>query len=164
MNYGWGFHCLPCAFYIHVECAVLLYKEIKHKCDKHPLKLRFYPPENHIGKYFCEVCEDEFNPWQWFYHCTTCDQSMHAACAPLILQCEQDTYAYDKSCVYKFLNVKFRGLLKIKDHSHRLAFVQGLESDGECCRCGKQLQHEMIFKCSECEFALDYQCASSFFS
>ncbi|KAI3711843.1 hypothetical protein L1987_70391 [Smallanthus sonchifolius] len=168
-NYSFGywkfaFHCPPCDFYIHVECALLLPKLIKHKCDKHPLSLRYGPVENHINQYFCEICEREFNPWKWFYHCTTCAQSMHAACGPIILQCEQDTYAYDGRSVYKFLNVKFGGTLEIKGHSYSLAFVQGIERDGNCLKCKMQLQYKMIFKCLECEFAFHYKCASSFIS
>ncbi|KAJ0488328.1 putative chromatin regulator PHD family [Helianthus annuus] len=61
----WGFYCPTCDFYIHVECALLLPRVIKHKCDKHPLNLRYEPAENHISKYFCEICEDEFTPWDW---------------------------------------------------------------------------------------------------
>ncbi|KAI7738506.1 hypothetical protein M8C21_000210 [Ambrosia artemisiifolia] len=157
-----GFHCLSCDFYIDVECALLLPRIIKHKIDKHPLTLRYEPAENHIDKYFCEICEDEFSPWKWFYHCSTCAQSMHAACAPLILQCEQNTYADNYKCVYDFLNVKFGGTVEIKYHSHRLAFVQGLETDGRCRKCGRGLQYNMIFKCLEgCDFAFDYWCASS---
>ncbi|KAJ0724518.1 putative chromatin regulator PHD family [Helianthus annuus] len=155
------FHCPSCNFYIHVECALLLPRVIKHKCDKHPLNLRYEPAENQTSEYFCEICEDKLIPWQWFYHCTICAQSMHAACVPLILQCEQNTYANNRKCVYKFLNVKFGGTLEIKDHSHRLAFVQGLESDGSCSKCRRRLQYKMIFKCLECEFALHFKCAYS---
>ncbi|KAI3814787.1 hypothetical protein L1987_14431 [Smallanthus sonchifolius] len=158
------FHCPSCDFYIHVECALLLPKLIKHKCDRHPLSLRYGPVENHISQYFCEICEDEFDPWKWFYHCTTCAQSMHAACGPLILQCEQATFAFYPKSVYRFLNVKFGGTLEIEDHSHPLAFVQGIERDGKCLKCENQLQYEMIFKCLECEFAFHYKCASSFVS
>ncbi|KAK9060352.1 hypothetical protein SSX86_021056 [Deinandra increscens subsp. villosa] len=157
----WGFHCPTCDFYIHVGCALLLPRMIKHKCDKHPLSLRYEPVENHISEYFCEICEDEFNPWDWFYHCTTCEQSMHTACVPLILQCEQATYAYYDINIYRFLNVKFGETLKIGGHSHRLTFVQGLKSDGRCIKCHQRLRYKMIFKCLECEFALDYECASS---
>ncbi|KAJ0724523.1 putative chromatin regulator PHD family [Helianthus annuus] len=162
---GWRnlvYHCSSSNFYIHVECALLLPRVIKHKFDKHPLNLRYEPAENHISEYFCEICEDKLIPWQWFYHCTICAQSMHAACVPLILQCEQNTYAKNRKCVYKFLNVKFGGTLEIKDHSHRLAFVQGLESDGECIKCRDRLQYKMIFKCLECEYALHFKCASRY--
>ncbi|KAJ0861507.1 putative chromatin regulator PHD family [Helianthus annuus] len=155
------FHCPSCNFYVHVECALLLPRVIKHKFDKHPLNLRYEPAENHISEYFCEICEDKLIPWEWFYHCTICAQSMHAACVPLILQCEQNTYADNRKCVYEFLNVKFGGTLEIKDHPHRLAFVQGLESDGRCSKCFRRLQYKMIFKCLECEYALDFECASS---
>ncbi|KAF5808061.1 putative kinase C-like, phorbol ester/diacylglycerol-binding protein [Helianthus annuus] len=157
-----GFHCPTCDFNIHVECALLLPKVIENKCDKHPLSLRYEPAQDHISEYFCEICEDEFDPWEWFYHCTTCAQSMHAACMPLILQvqCEQATYKENRKCVYEFLNVKFGGTLEVKGHSHRLAFAQGRKSDGECSECGYKLQYKMIFKCLECEFAVDYRCAS----
>ncbi|XP_076955637.1 uncharacterized protein LOC143630536 [Bidens hawaiensis] len=164
MKRSWGFHCPSCNFYIHGECALLLPKVIKHKCDKHPLILRYKPAENHMGEYFCEICEDELNPWQWFYHCSTCAQSTHAACAPLIHQDEQATYAENERTVYTFLNVKFGGTLEIRDHPHRLAFVQGLERDGVCFECYEDLQYKIIFKCLECEFAIDYECASSLVS
>ncbi|KAL8257594.1 hypothetical protein R6Q59_029635 [Mikania micrantha] len=157
-----GFHCPSCDFYIHVECALFLPKIIKHKCDKHPLSLRYEPVENQLGEYFCEVCEDKFSPCQWFYHCTTCSQSMHAACAPLILQYEQATYNSYRGCIYAFLNIKFGGLLKINSHSHRLTFGQGLESDGDCNICLSSLQYKLAFKCLEChDFAYHYECAAS---
>ncbi|PWA65425.1 DC1, C1-like protein [Artemisia annua] len=163
MNIKPGFHCPSCDIYIHVGCALLLPRVIRHKYDKHPLSLRYEPAENHISEYFCDICEDEFTPWEWFYHCTACDQSMHTACAPLILQCEQATYSDNLECIFKFLNVKFGRTLKIKGHSHRLAaFVQGIECHGNCIKCRKRLQYKMIFKCLECEFAFHYDCAESY--
>ncbi|KAJ0715987.1 putative chromatin regulator PHD family [Helianthus annuus] len=162
-----SFKCTSCDFWIHVTCALLLPRVIKHKCDRHPLSLRYEPAENHIANYFCEICEDKLNPWRWFYHCTTCAQSMHTACMPLILQYEQAGYCYDFGGVYEFLNIKFGGTLEIKDHPHRLSFVQGVESDGDCSNsnCGEyfnELESGLIFKCLECEFALHYECVSSF--
>nr|GEY04413.1 RNA-directed DNA polymerase, eukaryota, reverse transcriptase zinc-binding domain protein [Tanacetum cinerariifolium] len=35
---------------------------VSHKYDKHQLTLRYFPIENYNGDYFCEVCEEEFNP------------------------------------------------------------------------------------------------------
>ncbi|KAI7756570.1 hypothetical protein M8C21_009880 [Ambrosia artemisiifolia] len=148
----WGFHCPTCDFYIHAKCALLLPREVKHKLDKHPLSLRYEPAENHIEEYFCE--------------------SMHPACAPLILQsqCEQATYGYYGSGVYEFLNMKFGGKIEIKDHPHPLSFVQGIQSDGYCSNCreedeyDKRLKYKMIFKCLECEFAIHYKCASFLFA
>ncbi|KAI3760661.1 hypothetical protein L1987_51059 [Smallanthus sonchifolius] len=54
-----GFHCPTCDFYLHIRCVLLLPRTIKHKYDKHPLSLRYYPVENHSSEYFCEICEDE---------------------------------------------------------------------------------------------------------
>ncbi|MFS7928582.1 hypothetical protein Hanom_Chr04g00322491 [Helianthus anomalus] len=98
-------------------------------------------------------------------YCTTCAQSMHTRCVPVILQYEQATFGYGG--VYEFLNIKFGGTLEIKDHPHRLSFVQGVESDGDCSNsnCGEyfnKLESGLIFKCLECEFALHYECVSSF--
>ena len=165
MNTIPGYHCPSCDIYIHARCALLLPRVIRHKYDKHhPLSLRYEPAENHISEYFCDICEDEFNPWNWFYHCSTCAEpiSMHAACAPVILQCEQATYSSNnyRAYIFKFLNVKFGRRVEMKGHSHRLAaFVQGIESHGNCIECDDTLQYEMIFKCLECEFAFHYKCA-----
>ncbi|KAD2805090.1 hypothetical protein E3N88_38467 [Mikania micrantha] len=54
MDNEFGFHCPSCDFYIHVECALFLPKIIKHKCDQHPLSLRYEPVQNQLGEYFCE--------------------------------------------------------------------------------------------------------------
>ncbi|XP_076923672.1 uncharacterized protein LOC143585879 [Bidens hawaiensis] len=155
---GVGFHCPSCDFYLHTKCALLLPRTIRHKYDKHPLNLRYYPAENHSGEYFCDICEDEFDPDEWFYHCSTCASSMHGACAPLKLQCEQSTYSmWDKS-IFRYINVKFGGTIVIKDHRHPLTFVQGINADGHCRNCYRRLQYEMIFKCSQCKFAICYEC------
>ncbi|KAM0070468.1 hypothetical protein Hdeb2414_s0001g00013461 [Helianthus debilis subsp. tardiflorus] len=108
---------------------------------------------------------------------------MHTRCVPVILQYEQATCTFLYEGVYKFLNIKFGGTLEIKDHPHRLSFVQGVESDGNCSNCldqwkprpfflyerrleqwefDQELMYKMIFKCMECEFALHYKCASKF--
>ncbi|KAJ0491513.1 putative kinase C-like, phorbol ester/diacylglycerol-binding protein [Helianthus annuus] len=121
----WGFQCPSCNFYIHVECALLLPKVIKHKCDKHPLSLRYHPAENHISDYFCEICEYALNPWIWFYHCTTCAQSMHVGCVPYILQCEQGKYPWKRD-VNRFLNIKFEECLRSKVTHTAWLLLKGL--------------------------------------
>ncbi|GKE65226.1 zinc finger, PHD-type containing protein, partial [Tanacetum coccineum] len=54
--------CEPCEFTIHSKCALLWPDTVSHKYDKHQLTLRYFPVENYSGDYFCEVCEEEFNP------------------------------------------------------------------------------------------------------
>nr|XP_043638163.1 uncharacterized protein LOC122609171 [Erigeron canadensis] len=110
MDYGWGFGCRSCDFCVHTKCAFLLPSMIRHKLDKHTtLNLRYGPVENHISEYFCEVCENGLNPTQWFYHCSICAQSVHAVCAPLILEYEQ--YSSYKGGVFSYINVKSGGTL-----------------------------------------------------
>ncbi|XP_023731650.1 uncharacterized protein LOC111879425 [Lactuca sativa] len=159
-----AFHCPSCDFYLDTECALLFPGMMRHKFDKHPLSLRYNPVENHPGDYFCEICEDKFDPKNWFYHCSsTCAQSMHPACAPLILECEKHVYAMFKRGVFCYMNVKFEGTIEIQRlHEHRLSFLQGIQSHGLCKVCGKELQYNMIFKCLKCEYSVHGTCASSF--
>ncbi|KAM0020475.1 putative chromatin regulator PHD family [Helianthus debilis subsp. tardiflorus] len=79
-----SYTCILCDFHLHMECALFLPETTRHRYDKHPMTLCYRPVEDHIGDYFCEVCEEEFNPNGAFYHCHECLQSMHTACAPLI--------------------------------------------------------------------------------
>ncbi|KAD2394130.1 hypothetical protein E3N88_41107 [Mikania micrantha] len=78
--------CKSCNFHLHLGCALLFPETIKHKYDKHPMTLCYSPVENHVDDYFCEVCEEEFDPNASFYHCHECNQSLHRECAPLIPQ------------------------------------------------------------------------------
>ncbi|XP_076902471.1 uncharacterized protein LOC143557238 [Bidens hawaiensis] len=156
---GAGFHCATCDFYLHTSCALLLPTTIRHKYDKHALSLRYYPAENHSGEYFCEICEDEFGPNLWFYHCSMCASSMHTACAPVKLQCDQlSTYFRIKSAIFGYFNVKFGERYKIEEHPHPVTFVQGIKDDEQCNFCHKELQYHMIFKCFRCKVASHFWC------
>ncbi|KAJ0680103.1 putative chromatin regulator PHD family [Helianthus annuus] len=153
-----SFVCHTCNdFSLHPWCALFIPETTRNKCDKHPMKLSYFPIENHKSDYFCEVCERELNPEKPFYHCHECMQSMHTACAPSILQYE--TFGAESTGVYEFVNVKFGGRYEnSKVHPHPLSFVQGIQDDGQCHEDGRRLQFKMIFKCLTCEFALDYGC------
>ncbi|KAJ0436425.1 putative chromatin regulator PHD family [Helianthus annuus] len=160
-----SFECRTCNdFRLDAKCALFIPETTRNKCDKHPMKLSYFPIENHKSDYFCEVCERELNPERPFYHCRECMQSMHTACAPSILQYE--TYDFDGRAVYEFVNVKFGGRYEnTKVHPHPLSFLQGIEDDGQCasndCRYRyhqHNLQFRMIFKCLDCKFVLHYEC------
>ncbi|KAJ0896059.1 putative chromatin regulator PHD family [Helianthus annuus] len=154
---GRSFICHTCDnFEIHLRNALLIPETTTHKCDKHPMKLSYFPIENHMGDYFCEICEEEFDPEFTFYHCRECMQSMHTACAPSILRYE--TYAVYGG-VHRYVNVKFGGAYNNTEvHPHPLSFDQGVESDGQCGKCGRSLHYKMIFKCLTCEFVICYHC------
>ncbi|KAL8251846.1 hypothetical protein R6Q59_035539 [Mikania micrantha] len=48
------FRCRACDFHLDCRCALVLPKTIRHKLDKHSLKLSYSPVENHKSQYFCE--------------------------------------------------------------------------------------------------------------
>ncbi|KAL7587128.1 hypothetical protein Lser_V15G38645 [Lactuca serriola] len=158
-----SFHCNTCNIYIHPDCALLLAETIRHKYDKnHPMKLSYLPIENHKSEYFCEICEEDLNPHASFYHCKDCALSVHTNCAPLILQCETETYNRSMRSTHLFVNIKFGGIYKTNSHPHPFSFAQGIVLDGYCCICHERLQYKMIFKCLECKFAYDHICCERF--
>ncbi|KAM0032207.1 putative chromatin regulator PHD family [Helianthus debilis subsp. tardiflorus] len=129
------FRCTSCDFYLDCRCALHLPKTIRHKYDKHPLQLSYSPVEDHKSRYFCEVCEEELDPAKWFYHCAECAQSIHSACAPLILQSEQAPRLHCR---------------------HPMSLALGTENDGLCGTCGSKLQSHIILKCLYCDFAIHW--------
>ncbi|GJX21613.1 zinc finger, PHD-type containing protein [Tanacetum coccineum] len=155
--------CEPCEFTIHPKCALLWPDTISHKYDKHQLTLRYFPVENYSGDYFCEVCEEEFNPNGAFYHCDQCVQSMHPACCVPILQKETThTHFYPDVGVAQFDNIKFGDSFKVNGHPHVVSLCRGVESDGECAKCGKDLEDKLILKCLQCKFAIDRDCVRKY--
>ncbi|GKD81771.1 putative DC1, C1-like protein [Tanacetum coccineum] len=153
------FSVFSCDFDMHIECALLLPKTVRHRYDKkHAFNISYFPVENHAADYFCDICESSLDPTdRFFYHCNDCDQSMHLACAPMMFHWETP-FRYSHGDVNKYINIKFRGTHSIKDHPHLLSFVQGLASDGDCEMCKRALQYKLIFKCSQCKFAIHYKC------
>jgi hypothetical protein len=159
-----SFSCSICdKIFIHPRCALLLPETIRHKYDKHPMSLSYLPIENHKSEYFCEICEEKLNPHSSFYHCHKCVQSVHSACAPLILRSDisdrESSIMFNS--IYKFVNVKFGNIHKTPGHQHPLSFTQGTPSDCECSMCGNRLRYKMIFKCLECKYAIDYNCCKN---
>ncbi|PSS01765.1 Nucleoredoxin 1-1 like [Actinidia chinensis var. chinensis] len=145
---GLAFKCGICDFIMHSDCAVLP-PSLNHRYDKHPFILTYYPLPDHPAEYYCEICEDEVNPKNWFYHCVECDQSIH-------LYCAQEYQVYS--------NIKFGASFKVEGHQHPLNFVQFRDEYGSLCNyCGTRLQKYFSFspgfECGSCEFKLHLQCA-----
>ncbi|KAL8251832.1 hypothetical protein R6Q59_035525 [Mikania micrantha] len=146
------FRCSACDFHLDCRCALILPKTIRHKLDKHSLMLSYSPIEDHKSQYFCEVCEEELDPGKWFYHCVECAQSIHSACAPLILQSEQNVNSLYVEGVYKLINIKFGAVEKWNFHHHPVLFAPGTSNDGFCQTCGDRMQSSFIWKCLLCKF------------
>ncbi|KAI3694537.1 hypothetical protein L1987_77504 [Smallanthus sonchifolius] len=150
------YRCSWCDFYLDNRCALHLPNTIKNKYDKHPLKLSYTPIENHKSQYFCEVCEEVLNPEKWFYHCLECGQSIHSACAPLILQSEQDVNSLHVEGVYMFLNMKLGALIQFQPEPAH--FLAGVKSHGPCAICRHELQSSLIFKYLNFEAGIHVSC------
>ncbi|PWA58000.1 zinc finger, PHD-type [Artemisia annua] len=159
-----SFACDTCKdVVVHVGCALLLPREIRHKYDKkHPMRLSYLPIENHKSEYFCEICEKALNPEKCFYHCYECAWSIHTFCAPHILQSESSVSDRDVDGLkgpYMFVNIKFGGIYKFeRRHPHPLSFVQGIESDGPCSNCGYAVKYHPILKCQKCKYVIHFVC------
>ncbi|KAJ9548577.1 hypothetical protein OSB04_021120 [Centaurea solstitialis] len=145
---NFSFSCRDCDFVVHARCAFFLPQTIRQRFEKHLLKLSYLPSENHRGLYFCEICEEQFDPKHWFYHCYECRQSIHGGCAPLILECEKPLPYIKFHTMYPFVNIKFGGMHNIEeDHPHPLSFVQGNHKDGRHChKCKETFSGSLILK------------------
>ncbi|KAK2987261.1 hypothetical protein RJ640_017564 [Escallonia rubra] len=114
-----GFGCNTCDFELHTFCS-LFPRTLRHRYDEHSLILTYSPVEDReADEYYCEICEEEMNPRLWYYHCISCDQSMHTHCV----------------LVDKYPNVKLGGILNVKSHRHPLSFVRGEPRFVECSHC-----------------------------
>lgn len=69
--------CTLCEFRICFDCATIP-KELNSRFDEHPLTLCY--GEETDGKYWCEECEKELNPSEWFYTCNKCCITIHRKC------------------------------------------------------------------------------------
>ncbi|KAG2330859.1 hypothetical protein Bca52824_002039 [Brassica carinata] len=67
-----------CGFVLGFECATLP-QVVKHIGYNHPLSL-CYGEEEASGKYWCDICEKETNPKEWFYTCKDHLASLHTNC------------------------------------------------------------------------------------
>ncbi|CAH8322642.1 unnamed protein product [Eruca vesicaria subsp. sativa] len=70
-----------CGFLLCFRCATIP-QLVKHRVDDHPLSLCYGEEEEEeaSGKYWCDICEKETNPKEWFYTCKDHLASLHTKC------------------------------------------------------------------------------------
>ena len=72
------FRCTTCEFVLDFKCATLpqaaWYYQHEH------LFTLCYTPEDDSGEYYCDICEEERDPKQWFYYCEDCSYPAHFKC------------------------------------------------------------------------------------
>ncbi|WZZ86895.1 hypothetical protein YC2023_115474 [Brassica napus] len=69
--------CDDCDFALDFGCFNLP-RVVKHKDDEHLLSLCYGEDPN--GKYWCDICEGETNPKDWFYTCAHSGVTFHVQC------------------------------------------------------------------------------------
>lgn len=67
-----------CDFALDFGCFNLP-RVVKHKDDEPPLSL-CYGEEDPNGKYWCDICERETNPKDWFYTSSDSGATLHVQC------------------------------------------------------------------------------------
>ncbi|KAK7828094.1 hypothetical protein CFP56_030534 [Quercus suber] len=70
--------CSTCEFVLDFKCATLP-QTAWYNQHEHPFNL-YYTPEDGSGEYYCEICEEERDPKQWFYYCAECSFPAHRDC------------------------------------------------------------------------------------
>ncbi|CDY41709.1 BnaA09g15370D [Brassica napus] len=69
--------CDDCDFALDFRCFNLP-RVVKHKDDEPPLSLCYGEDPN--GNYWCDICEGETNPKDWFYTCSHSGVTLHVQC------------------------------------------------------------------------------------
>ncbi|KAK7846528.1 hypothetical protein CFP56_007846 [Quercus suber] len=181
--------CAPCSLWIHRKCGRFPHKvkvvptEIEHFSHEHDLKLT----NEVLNNKKCNGCVRDILPP--FYNCAKCNFFLHKSCVelpkkkrhplhrhPLTLLpmasnkrkffwcyackrfCNGFTYLCE-TCDFK-LDVPCSlvpEILTHPGHEHRL-FLSSIPSDQNCNCCDSKVFP--IFRCTICEFALDFKCAT----
>ncbi|KAH7853283.1 hypothetical protein Vadar_000908 [Vaccinium darrowii] len=102
-----AYTCGTCKLNLCISCA-LFPRTVWHRYDKHhPFTLTYSPPLNYTKDDFCEICEEEIDSKQWFYHCGECNLYLHTGCI-----------FHDN--VYP--SMRYGRRADYRRHSHRIAF------------------------------------------
>ncbi|KAL4616511.1 hypothetical protein ACB092_07G204200 [Castanea dentata] len=72
------FRCTTCEFVLDFKCATLPQTAWNNQ-HEHPFTL-CYAPEDDSNEYYCDICEEERDPKQWFYYCADCSFPAHSKC------------------------------------------------------------------------------------
>ncbi|XP_075673874.1 uncharacterized protein LOC142643218 [Castanea sativa] len=70
------FRCTTCEFVLDFKCATVP-QTAWYNQHEHPFTLHC-TPEDDSGEYYCDICEEERDPKQWFYYCEDCSYPAHS--------------------------------------------------------------------------------------
>nr|KJB28248.1 hypothetical protein B456_005G036800 [Gossypium raimondii] len=129
-----------CDFRLHVGCATLPLTAW-YKYDRHALTLTF-SDDSEPSQLYCDLCEKEREPKDWFYYCADCDNSLH-------LNCVIGDLPY----------LKLGNKLKHYRHKHPFTMVKNIWNCPPCKACGEVCNGQALeCKESECNFTVHWYC------
>ncbi|MBA0735664.1 hypothetical protein Gogos_019493 [Gossypium gossypioides] len=132
-----------CDFTLDLECATLpLTAWYKH--DRHPLTLTCFDDFD-PSQHYCDLCEHERDPNDWFYYCAECDNSLHSGCALGDLPFLKIGSNLDKRLIHK--------------HPHPFTIMKNIWDCPPCKVCGEVCNGQALqCKESECNFSVHWNC------
>ncbi|KAE8702984.1 hypothetical protein F3Y22_tig00110478pilonHSYRG00164 [Hibiscus syriacus] len=164
------YSCDQCKFFLHKDCAELprtkrhpFHKHLLtltvtnhigcatqpltawYKYDKHALTLT-HSDDSDTSRLFCDLCENERRPNDWFYCCDDCDNSLHSNCAIGDLP-------------YIKLGNKFRIGSNRHERPLQFTFLKNIWNCPPCKVCG-ELCNGQALKCKELQrnFSVHWGC------
>ncbi|XVF81596.1 hypothetical protein PTKIN_Ptkin15bG0167800 [Pterospermum kingtungense] len=140
---GGAYRCKDCDFALDRIC--ITYPDtVWHKCDKHPLKLAYQDLNGYPLHHYCDICEEERDPKQWFYHCQVCDTAVPSDCA-----------------LGKHPFIKHGSGYEYENHHHPLTFVRNIYYYPKCVKCGEPCE-DLSLECVEggCNYVVHWKCIS----
>ncbi|XP_021905960.1 uncharacterized protein LOC110820692 [Carica papaya] len=137
-----GLECSQCDYGLHFKCATLPLTAM-HSYDDHPLKLTFQD-DSDSDMLYCDVCEDERNPDNWFYSCDDCGVTIHPECL-----------------LGKYPYIKVGDAYATDSHPHSLRFVKKTEKYPACNSCSQPCT-DLALECAEpeCSFIVHWECVA----
>ncbi|KAK7829581.1 hypothetical protein CFP56_028986 [Quercus suber] len=128
-----GFRCTTCEFVLDFKCATLPLIA-RYKQHEHPFILS-YAAEDDSGEYYCDICEEERDPKQWFYYCAYCSYPAHSECI-----------------LGKYPNFKFGVSYTFDYHPHPLTMIHKTKDHHACHKCDGPCDEGFFYQCVSCNF------------
>ncbi|KAG4109775.1 hypothetical protein ERO13_D13G007300v2 [Gossypium hirsutum] len=145
LSYG-ASRCKDCNFHLCHLCF-LRPTRVRHKCDQHILALTYDKVNDYAKYHYCDICEKERDPKHWFYHCETCDTSVHVDCV-----------------LGKYSFIKLGSTYNKGNHEHPLTFVKKIHYYPECVECNKPCE-DLSLECAEqgCNYIAHWKCRNRWY-
>ncbi|XP_050274516.1 uncharacterized protein LOC126717165 [Quercus robur] len=145
------FCCSTCEFVLDFKCATLP-QTTWYNQHEHPFTL-CYTPEDDSGKYYCDICEEERDPKQWFYYCTECSFPAHCNCIPGDLEiCKVIKTSVGED------GTKTVTKIKHFSHRHNLKLTNEIPKNKKCNGCVQSILSP-FYSCTQCSFFLHKSCS-----